>query len=74
MKYEWNSLKATGNIQKHGVEFSDAVIALEDELISFPNSTHTNKLSLMYHNYYFSKYQVELDNRHSQTGVWERAI
>ena len=31
MRYEWNSLKATENIQKHDVEFTDAVIALEDE-------------------------------------------
>ena len=31
MKYKWNKLKAQGNIQKHGVDFSDAVIALEDE-------------------------------------------
>ncbi|MFK5947500.1 MAG: BrnT family toxin [Methylococcales bacterium] len=31
MKYKWDSLKAAGNIRKHGVEFADAVIALEDE-------------------------------------------
>ena len=31
MKYAWNKLKAQGNIQKHGVDFADAVIALEDE-------------------------------------------
>ena len=31
MKYEWNKLKAQGNIQKHGIDFADAVIALEDE-------------------------------------------
>jgi len=31
MKYEWDSLKAAGNIRKHSVEFADAVIALEDE-------------------------------------------
>ena len=28
---KWNQLKAQGNIQKHGVDFADAVIALEDE-------------------------------------------
>lgn len=31
MKYEWNKLKAQGNIQKHGIDFADAVIDLEDE-------------------------------------------
>ena len=31
MKYAWDSLKAFKNIQKHGIEFADAVIALEDE-------------------------------------------
>jgi len=31
MKYEWDKLKAQGNIRKHGVDFADAVIALEDE-------------------------------------------
>jgi len=31
MKYEWDALKAINNIKKHGVDFADAVIALEDE-------------------------------------------
>ena len=31
MKYEWDSRKAVENIRKHGIEFTDAVIALEDE-------------------------------------------
>lgn len=31
MKYEWDSLKAFKNIQKHGIDFAGAVIALEDE-------------------------------------------
>lgn len=31
MKYEWNKTKAQGNIRKHGIDFADAVIALEDE-------------------------------------------
>ena len=29
--YEWNPAKARVNYQKHGVHFSEAVIALEDE-------------------------------------------
>ncbi len=31
MRYEWDAKKATKNIRKHGVDFTDAVIALEDE-------------------------------------------
>lgn len=31
MNYEWNSKKASSNTLKHGVDFTDAVIALEDE-------------------------------------------
>jgi uncharacterized protein len=32
MGYEWNPKKAASNLRKHGVDFADAVIALEDEL------------------------------------------
>jgi hypothetical protein len=31
MDYAWDSRKARGNLVKHGVDFADAVIALEDE-------------------------------------------
>jgi len=31
MKYEWDEVKAINNVKKHGVDFADAVIALEDE-------------------------------------------
>ena len=31
MDIEWDSRKAAENLQKHGVDFADAVIALEDE-------------------------------------------
>lgn len=31
MDYEWDSAKARGNLQKHGIDFADAVTALEDE-------------------------------------------
>jgi uncharacterized DUF497 family protein len=31
MDYEWDSRKAKGNLLKHGIDFADAVIALEDE-------------------------------------------
>lgn len=31
MKFEWDVRKADQNFRKHGVDFADAVIALEDE-------------------------------------------
>ncbi len=31
MEYEWDARKARENLSKHGVDFADAVIALEDE-------------------------------------------
>ena len=31
MDYEWDARKAKGNLVKHGVDFADAAIALEDE-------------------------------------------
>ena len=31
MDYEWDPRKASANLRKHGVDFADAVITLEDE-------------------------------------------
>lgn len=31
MNYEWDENKAKENILKHGIDFADAAIALEDE-------------------------------------------
>ncbi|MCP3964607.1 MAG: BrnT family toxin [bacterium] len=31
MKWEWDPHKAIRNLRKHGVDFADAVLALEDE-------------------------------------------
>jgi uncharacterized DUF497 family protein len=31
MDYEWGPRKAAQNLRKHGVDFADAVLALEDE-------------------------------------------
>ncbi len=31
MEFEWDSKKAISNFKKHGVDFADAVIVLEDE-------------------------------------------
>ena len=30
MKIEWNPEKAAGNLRKHGIDFADAAVALED--------------------------------------------
>jgi len=32
MNYEWDRRKAVANLEKHGVDFADAALALEDEL------------------------------------------
>ena len=32
VSYEWDLKKAADNLRKHGVDFADAVMALEDEL------------------------------------------
>jgi hypothetical protein len=32
VSYEWDPKKAASNLRKHGVDFADAVTALEDEL------------------------------------------
>lgn len=32
MRYEWDRKKAASNLRRHGVDFADAVTALEDEL------------------------------------------
>jgi uncharacterized protein len=32
VEYEWDPAKARANLAKHGVAFSDAALALEDEL------------------------------------------
>ena len=31
-RYEWDDRKARANLRKHGVDFADAIVALEDEL------------------------------------------
>lgn len=32
MNYEWDRTKARRNIERHGVDFADAALALEDDL------------------------------------------
>ncbi len=50
MHYEWDPAKAEANLKRHGVEFADAVTALEDELaltISDPDSEDEERLISM---------------------------
>ena len=43
MKYEWDVKKAGENIHKHGIDFADAVIALEDENALTIEDSHHNE-------------------------------
>ncbi|MEY3304875.1 MAG: BrnT family toxin [Pseudanabaena sp.] len=39
MKYQWDKNKAASNLQKHGIEFADAVSVFSDDLaISIPDN------------------------------------
>ena len=39
MKYQWEKNKAASNLQKHGIEFADAVSVFSDDLaISIPDN------------------------------------
>ena len=39
MKYQWDKIKATSNLQKHGIEFADAVSVFSDDLaITIPEN------------------------------------
>ena len=39
MKYQWDKNKATSNLQKHGIEFADAISVFSDELaITIPDN------------------------------------
>ncbi len=47
MDCEWGPAKAKANLKKHGVDFADAVIALEDELaitLADPYATDEERL------------------------------
>jgi uncharacterized DUF497 family protein len=32
VEYEWDSTKAAANLRKHGIDFADAALVLEDEI------------------------------------------
>ena len=52
MGFEWDGAKAAENVRKHGVDFADAAVAIEDpsaltmldELINEENRTTTHRL------------------------------
>ena len=41
--YEWDPLKATSNLKKHGVDFADAVHALEDPAALTMSDAHPHE-------------------------------
>ncbi len=41
MEYEWDPAKARRNLEKHGVDFADAVVVLEDQLALTVEDTHS---------------------------------
>jgi uncharacterized DUF497 family protein len=43
VQYEWDPAKAASNVEKHGVEFADAVGALEDDLAITIEDTSTDE-------------------------------
>jgi uncharacterized protein len=44
VSYEWDPHKAEVNLQKHGVDFADAALALEDErALTVPDAASTSE-------------------------------
>ena len=43
MSFEWDLKKAVSNLRKHGVNFADAVTALEDELALTLDDDHPHE-------------------------------
>ena len=43
MSFEWDLKKAASNLRKHGVNFADAVTALEDELALTLDDDHPHE-------------------------------
>jgi len=43
VSYEWHPKKAASNLRKHGIDFADAVTALEDELALTLHDTYPNE-------------------------------
>ena len=41
--YEWDEEKAAANLRKHGVDFADAALVLEDELALTLRDLHTEE-------------------------------
>lgn len=55
MEFEWDEEKAAANLQKHGVDFADAVLVLEDDLALTrrePDSGHEERFITMGHDPY----------------------
>lgn len=52
VEFEWDADKAAANLRKHGVDFADAVLALEDELaltVEDPDSEYEERFITLGH-------------------------
>jgi uncharacterized DUF497 family protein len=43
VEYEWDDEKASANLRKHGVDFADAALVLEDELAFTMRDLHAEE-------------------------------
>jgi uncharacterized DUF497 family protein len=43
VEYEWDDEKASANLRKHGVDFADATLVLEDELAFTMRDLHAEE-------------------------------
>ena len=48
MRFTWNTRKAASNLKKHGVSFTEAATAFDDELGAYyPDSLHEDRFILI---------------------------
>lgn len=50
MRFTWNARKAASNLKKHGVSFTEAATAFDDELAAYyPDTLHEDRFILIGH-------------------------
>ena len=48
MRFTWNTRKAASNLKKHGVSFTEAATAFDDELAAYyPDTLHEDRFILI---------------------------
>lgn len=48
MRFAWNTRKAASNLKKHGVSFTEAATAFDDELAAYyPDTLHEDRFILI---------------------------